>query len=248
MSKKNINTNPKDFYFKYNRIRTKLLLFIDNEIQSKIKQNNQYIKFNYRDEIRISFEETFTQKQINKNDFPFLNNLKTEKNDNSNKSFSTTDGYSNKVNKKSNQKEINNIHSKAFVNHPNKLFNNIIFLNKKFRSIKNISRQTSSILLKSKQKNSAKYLKNLCNNLKKCKNDKKPAKYIRSISVSTKFLDSNKNKKVSKKSNEIKIRKSKKDNNLYTFSLFKKPHKGDFVSNSKLRTSGKSTYSIFIKN
>ena len=62
MSENNINTNVQNSYYKYNRIRTKLLLFIDKEIQSKIKQNNKNFKFNYQDEIKINFEETFSQK------------------------------------------------------------------------------------------------------------------------------------------------------------------------------------------
>ena len=79
MSENNINTNIQNSYYKYIRIRTKLLLFFDKEIQSKIKQNNKNLKFNYQDEIRISFEETFIQKQANKYDFLGSNVQKIKK-------------------------------------------------------------------------------------------------------------------------------------------------------------------------
>ena len=62
MSTNYTNINIRNSYFRNNKIRTKLLLFIDNEIQTKIKQNNRYLKYNWEDEtvFRISFEENFS--------------------------------------------------------------------------------------------------------------------------------------------------------------------------------------------
>ena len=57
MATKNISTNIKNPYLRNNKIRTKLLLFIDNEIKSKIKQNHKNLKFNCENgiQVRISF-------------------------------------------------------------------------------------------------------------------------------------------------------------------------------------------------
>ena len=67
MSKKNMDTNIRNSYLKNNLIRMKLLLFIDNEIHSKMKQKIKNLKLNCGDktQIKISFEETYSQKQIN---------------------------------------------------------------------------------------------------------------------------------------------------------------------------------------
>ena len=127
------------------------------------------------------------------------------------------------------------------------MLENIICFKKKFYSIKNLSKQSSTFLILLKQKNVDEYLTNLCNCLKICKNNKKTATHIRSISISTKLINFNEDKKTTKKSNEIKIPKSKKDNNnIYTFSLFRKSQKGNLATNTKKRISGKSTNSIFV--
>ena len=235
-----MNMNIQNSYFKYNRIRSKLLLFIDNEIQSKIKQKYQYLKFNSEDEITISFEEIFIQKQTNKYDFPFI------KNDNSNKSISTIDDS---PNKKSDKKERNNTHSKMLFKEsdcPNKLSNNIICFNKKCYSIKHLSRQSSTFLILHKQKNAAEYLKNLCNNLKICKKNKKPVIHTRSISINTKFFDLCKDKKPSTKSNDVKMRKPKKVN-FNTLSLFRNSQKIKFGICSKNQISDKSNNPSIIR-
>ena len=74
-------SNIQNPYFKNNRIRTKLLLFIDNEIQSKLKQNIQNLKSNCKNEnqIKINLEETFNQKPIKKYFFSFQILIKLKK-------------------------------------------------------------------------------------------------------------------------------------------------------------------------
>ena len=216
-------------YFKNNRIRTKLLLFIDNEIQYKLKQNIQNLKLNCRNDNQINLEETFTQKRINKHFFSFSNIDKIKKNENSNKSLSTVDDSPNKIKEKSNKKRYI-IHFKTYAkedNYSNKLIN--ISFDKKIYSIKNLFKQSSTFLILQKQKNSFEYLKILCNNFKICKNNKKTVKRIRSINLKkSKLLDFN--KKINKKSNEIKLKKYKKENK---YSLFRKSQKKNNESNSK---------------
>ena len=245
MDRKNENS-----YCKNNRIRTKLLLFIDNEIQIKIKQNKQNLKFNCEEksQIQITFEETFSQKEIEKYGFSSSNITKTKKNDNSDKSFSTVDNSSNKNKKKSKQKERGINHPKTFVkedNLPNKLLNNVCF-HKKIYTIKNLSKQSSTFLILIKKKIGAKYLKNLCYNLKVCKNDKKPVKQCESINIKSKLLSLTKDKKAPKNSNKLIIPKSQKSN-ICSTSLFKKQQKENFIINTKRRNYGKSSHSLLIK-
>ena len=251
MSSKTANKNSTDFYSKHNRIRSKLLLFIDNEIQSKIKESNQNLKLNCEDEIliKISFEETFTQKQINNHYHSSSSSiLKIRKNNNSDKSFSTIDNSPNKITKTS-TKKIRNSHSKTLIKKDtstNKLFDNIICFNEKVYSLKNVSRQSSTFLILPKQKKSAEYLKSLCNNLKICKNDKKPVKKFKTLSIKSKLLNLNQEKKSPNKPNKTKTLKFKKVNkNVY--SLFRKSQKDNFEINSKLRTSRKLASSVLIK-
>ena len=243
-----MNTNIRNSYIKNNRIRTKLLLFIDNEIQSKTKKNNKNLKFNCKNEtsFKISFEETFTQKETIKYGFSFSNILITKKNDNSDKSVSTIDGSSNKIIKKSVKKNKSDIKFKSFSeedNLSNKSLNIIICFREKNYSIKNLSKQSSTFLILPKQKNATEYLKTLCNNLKICKKYKKPTKRNTSINIKTNLFDLSKDKKSPKKSNGTKFQKSK-NNSQYTYSLFKKPQKRNFVFNPKNKIS---TNSIFLK-
>ena len=251
MSTKNTNSSIQNSYCKNNRVRTKLLLLIDNEIQSKIKQNNLKLKYKYEDEtlFRMNFEETFIQKQINKYYFSSSKILETgKKNENSDKSLSTDDGSSNKGAEKSYQNGRNNNHCRTVHkkgNRTNKLLDNSINFHKKMYSIKNLSKQSSTFLILPKQKNAAKYLKTLCNNLKICKNYKKTVKQTKAININIKSNDFSSDKKVAIKSNKIKLQKPKKDNNLNNFCLFRKPKKKSVVVNSKNRTSGKNNNSIF---
>ena len=243
MSTKNMDKITQNSYFRNNRIRTKLLLFIDNEIQNKIKQNHQNLKFNCGDEnkIMISFEETFSQKQTNKYIF-----------NTSDKSVSTVDDSSNKLKEKLEQKKRVYSHSKTLYkedNLQNKILDDNICFHKKIYSIKNISRQSSTFLILPKHKYAAEYLKTLCNNLKKHKSFKKPTKHCESINIKSKLFNFSKEKKTPIKYNKIKIPKSQKNNldKLYKCSLFRKPQKENFVINSKLRNYGKSSNSILIK-
>ena len=247
MSTKNTITSIQSSYLRNNQIRTKLLLFIDNEIQSKIKQNNHNLKFICEDEIRIkiSFEETFTQKRRNKYVLYSSIITKNRKNINSDKSSSTIDGSSNKNIKKRNQTKRINTYSKICNkknNHSNEILNNYIYFNEKIYLVKKISRQSSTFLILPKHQNGTEHLKILFNNLKIAKNNKKPIKKIRSIksisNTKSKLFDLNKDKITPKKSNEIITQKSKKENH-YTHSLFRKSHKDNFVINSKYLTSGK---------
>ena len=235
MSAKITNINIQNSYSKNNKIRTKLLLFIDNEIQSKIKENGQKLKFTveYETEFKISFEETFTQTHTNKYDFYSLNTQKKQKDDNIGKSYSTIDYSSKKISGKLYQNERGIIHSKTLNKEDNlqkKILNNTICFNNKIYTIKNVSRQSSTFLILKKQKNAAAYLKNLCNNLKITKSNKSHTRYSKHTNINTKFSDSKQNKTSSKKSNEIKIQKSK-INKKYTNSSFSKLQNVNAVNN-----------------
>ena len=207
-----MNINNQNPYFKINKIRTKLLLFIDNEIQSKIKQNIKNLKFNCAEETptRIIFEETFTHKRTHKYSFSFSNIGETKKINNSCRFFSTVRGSS----------------IVDEYNHSIKQSNNSICLHKKIHTIKNRSKHSSAFLTIPKRKNASEYLKSLCNKLKIRKKDKKPNKHNRSSVIKRKLLDLSKDKKSRKISNEIKLEKSNK-NNQYTYSLFRKPQKAN---------------------
>ena len=202
--------NAKTSYFKNNLIRTKLLLFIDKEIQSKLKQKAKNLKYNCKDiaQIEISFEETFFQKETNKHGHFYSNNHESKINLTSDKTFSTVDNSS--IIKE-------DTHSK-------KCSNNIICFHNKNYLIKNLSKQSSTLLILPESKHSADYLKTLCNDLKISKKDKIPEKNTRSSVTKSKLLHLSKDKKTPEKINEIKIQKSKKDNQ-YTYSLFRKSQK-----------------------
>ena len=248
MSNQQINTTIQNYHLKNIRIRTKLLLFIDNEIQSKIKQNNKNLKFKCEAEIKIGFEETFTQKQSCKHVYSSSDLFETKKNDNSDKSLSTIDGSPNKVIKKSNIKR-SSTHSKTTikkVNSSNKLLNNIVNLNEKNYAIKTQTKKLSALLKLNKQINASEYLKTLCNNLKISKINKRPIKQSQSINLKNKLFNFSQDKKTTRKSNKIKAEKSKKDNKC-VHSLFRKPHRENSVVNSKHQVSRKVTGSFLIK-
>ena len=240
------NTNIQNHYLKNNQIRTKLLKFIDNEIKSKMQQKIKTIKFKCEDEsqIKISFEETFAQKQTNRYAFFSSNINKIKKNDNADKSISTVDDSSNKIHKKVYQKRLN-IRSKTISkvdNRSKKLLNNNNDFHKNIYSINNLSKQKNTFLIVPKKQNPAEYLKILCNNLKRPKNNKKPTIRITSRFIKSKLLDLNKDKKSSKKSSKLKLKKPKKENRYADFSLRKQ--KKNFVVNSKSEIFSNS---IFIK-
>ena len=234
-----MDKKTKSCYFKNNKIRTKLLLFIDNEIQFKIKQKTNNLKFNCENEnqTKISFEETFTQKYKDKYNCFTSSIFKKKKNDNSDKSFSTIDD-SNKIIEKPHKR--GNTHSKTHYNNPNKLFNNVIYYDKKIYSIKNISRQSSTFLILPKQKKAAEYLKILCNNLKMDKNDKKIAKQFEAISCKNNsfFL---KKIKSTQKSSKVNIPK------YNNHALFRKSQtKNSIILNTKNKITRKSTNNMIL--
>ena len=246
MTSENTNSNIKNSYLKNNRIRTKLLLFIDNEIlSSKMNRNNEKIKCRYNDDIqfKINFEETFCQKQAFKYDFSSSNIIKTKKSDKIDKSFLGIDNSTNKIITKLNKKERRSTHLKILAKEGdrlNKILNNTVYLNnKKTYSGKNLPRRSSTFLLLSKQKNAAEYLKTLCYNLKINKKDKKPVTKCATISLKSKSYNFIKHKKVSKKSAKIKVSESKK-NNKHIHSLFRKQQKDNFTTNSKNKISKNS--------
>ena len=245
-----MNKNTKNLYYRNNQIRAKLLLFIDKEIQSKIKQNNKNLKFKCINEslTKINFEETFTHKKTKKRHFSFSNTLKTKNTDNSEKSVSTIDDTSNKTSVKLHKKK-NITHSRTLSREKdgrsNKLINNVICFDKKIYSIKNISKRSSAFLILPKQKNAAEYLKNLCNNLKISKNKKKPIQKCGTVKIKNKRFNLSQDKKVSKKSNKNLNPKSKIENQ-YTYSLFRKPQNENILINPK-PIHRKSVNSVCIK-
>ena len=245
MSEKNIDISVKSSYSKNNQIRTKLLLFIDNEIQSKIKQKNNDLKISCEDEIqtKISFEETFSQKETDKYDFFPTNVSKLNKNNTSERSFSTIDD-SNKILEKSHKR--GNTHSKTYCNQPNKFLSNTIYYNKKVYTIKNRSRQSSTFLILPKQKKAADYLKTLCNNLKISKKDEKTIKQCGTINLKYQFLGLGQEKKSNKISSNINIPKPKKSNQC-AFALFRKSTKRNSAFKAKNQLSRKSTNMILLK-
>ena len=240
-----MSTKTKNLYFRNNQIRTKLLLFIDNEVQSKINRNNNNLKFKCEngDLTKICFEETYAHKETKKHDFTFSNVLKNKKSNNSDKSVSTADDTPNK--------KRDNIHSKTISGetaHPNnKILNNIICFNEKTYSVKTASKHSSTFLILSKQKNSAGYLKNLCNNLKICKNEKKPIKKCETINLKSKGLNLSQDKKTTKKSNKSKKNPKSKKENKITYSLFRKSQEENCLINPKRQMTRKSVNSVRIK-
>ena len=247
-----MSAKTQNFYSRNNKIRSKLLLFIDNEVQSKIKQNNQNIKFNFENDslIKICFEETFSQKKTKKRDYSILNTLRTKKNENSDKSISTIDDTSNKITVKSPLKKWGITHSKTLsgeeIRQNNKILDNKICYNEKVYSIKTLSKHSSTFLILPKRKNAVEYLKNLCDKLKICKNEKKPIKKSGTININRKSLNLGQDKKVQKKQSTSKKRKSIIESR-YNCSLFKKQQKENIFINPKNQISRKSVYSVCVK-
>ena len=148
-------------------------------------------------------------------------------------------------------KKRDNIHSKTISGetaHPNnKILNNNICFNEKIYLIKTLSKHSSTFLILSKQKNSAGYLKNLCNNLKICKNEKKPIKKCETINLKSKGLNLSQDKKTTKKSNKSKKNPKSKKENKITYSLFRKSQKENCLINPKRQMTRKSVNSVRIK-
>ena len=168
-----------------NKIRTKLLLFIDQEIQSKIKQKKLFYNLQNEEQKNIILyphtDEIYSQHQ-NTHFVSFSNfEEKTSKNDiklkkirrNSRQSISTC--LATPINKdvsfKSREsKNIsvcygNSICKKNFYNYT-LAYNNIINIKKNCYSIKKVLKPSSTFQIYKKQKTDKKYLKKLCNSLK----------------------------------------------------------------------------------
>ena len=168
-----------------NKIRTKLLLFIDQEIQSKIKQKKLFYNLQNEEQKNIILyphtDEIYSQHQ-NTHFVSFSNfEEKTSKNDiklkkirrNSRQSISTC--LATPINKdvsfKSREsKNIsvcygNSICKKNFYNYT-LAYNNIINIKKNCYSIKKVLKPSSTFQIYKKPKTDRKYLKNLCNSFK----------------------------------------------------------------------------------
>ena len=159
-SKKNI------FYSLANKIRTKLLLFIDNEIIQKSSKTNTKNSFN-EELIELSFEETFSEKTkdkicstiyVPKIDAPSISHTpcKTEEifiNDNYNTpDFNFRHQFHKKVIK--NKKEKSSFIRSVSNNKNKSNFKNnecIVFNDKKYIIRKNI-KQSSAFLIQKKKK------------------------------------------------------------------------------------------------
>ena len=200
-----------------NNIRTKLLLFIDNEIQTKIKNkllpefNTE--KINSISQIIINFEETYTQ---------YSNNEISKKSD------STNDDSPKKIP----NNEIKTKRTSRFVGTVKQKFENgfdsFKFFNGKIFSISPVKKEITS------PKKGKKFLKKLCENLKMT--EKKERYHVNSnrtiitlckIDVDDcekKNNNSNNSSKI--KSNNfanIKIKKEKKkEEKKQAYSLFRK--------------------------
>ena len=178
-SKKNI------FYSLANKIRTKLLLFIDNEIIQKSSKTNTKNSFN-EELIELSFEETFSEKTkdkicstiyVPKIDAPSISHTpcKTEEifiNDNYNTpDFNFHHQFHKKVIK--NKKEKSSFIRSVSNNKNKSNFKNnecIVFNDKKYIIRKNIKQSSAFLIQKKKEEKFEKdgiFLKNLCRNFKK---------------------------------------------------------------------------------
>ena len=195
-------------YKKANKIRMKLLLFIDKEIQSDKKNNQKIIqKRNQEYTSLIQFEETFFQNEsfhfVEINKIIFDSKMKKGKEKNKklvSKNDSTpifkipqnkgillpSNFFIHKTAKKEKSTtflnpicELKKAHSTLFSNH--------IKLEKKVYSMK-LKKKLSSVLeIYTKPKNDKKYLKDLCNNLKRMRpnaNRQKSTSFINNLSKS----------------------------------------------------------------
>ena len=165
-------------YDKANKIRQKLLLFIDNELLS----NQKYSKIsNVVDSFKICFDETFSH-----------NNLSNYNKCNINSSNSTTPSINtnfnfppslikrnkcknNTYNKKTNNNEVTNVKktNKTKTLNQNMFMERIIEMNNNKYVVKFKSSNSKTILVEQKKNKDCAFLSELCDKLKKRKrNDK----------------------------------------------------------------------------
>ena len=150
-------------YLIANKIRMKLLILIDTEIQNK--KNKFLLKDQEQNKLYINFEETYIQEE-RKNYFTFNEKSKpllTEINHNTKKLSPTRAFIYSKNNSQSEQ--IGNKNKKYSSNNI-QFLNTAIFYNNKNYLLKRNSKISSAITIYQKQKTDKQFLKNLCDNLK----------------------------------------------------------------------------------
>ena len=167
-----------------NEIRTKLLLFIDKEIQTKIKQKKLFYNPQNKEQKNITLYSSINKMYSNQQNKFFISFNKFEKKISKNevivkknrrKSQQSISTYF--ASPITNDKQFQNGNVKNFsVYHGNPegkrnsqnyyLYNNIINIKKNRYSIKKLQKPTSTFQIYKKPKTDRKYLKNLCNSLK----------------------------------------------------------------------------------
>ena len=168
-----------------NEIRTKLLLFVDKEIQSKIKQKKLYYNPQYEEQRNNILYSNINKTYFHHENTFFISSSKFEEkasnkekqleqiHQRSQKTISTcfdTSAPKDLLFQSENLKNIpvcygNQTCKKNF----NYIFfpsNNIININEKVYSIKKVLKPSSTFQIYKKQKTDIKYLKNLCNSFK----------------------------------------------------------------------------------
>ena len=168
-----------------NEIRTKLLLFVDKEIQSKIKQKKLYYNPQYEEQRNNILYSNINKTYFHHENTFFISSSKFEEkasnkekkleqiHQRSQKTISTcfdTSAPKDLLFQSENLKNIpvcygNQTGKKNF----NYIFfpsNNIININEKVYSIKKVLKPSSTFQIYKKQKTDIKYLKNLCNSFK----------------------------------------------------------------------------------
>ena len=160
-------------FFIANKIRTKLLLFIDQEIQSKIKQNK--LKDNlrkYHESKLFNHVKTYAYQpnivfMSTINNFDFSNAKNKQKRKNSKNSCSTFEitPNNNNILSQTGENSVNvcdlNFTKRKKISH----YNSICF-HEKYYSIKRNIRHSSTFQIYKKPKTDKKYLKDLCSNFK----------------------------------------------------------------------------------
>lgn len=173
INKKKMSTVFSSF-FVANKIRTKLLLYIDQEIQSKIKQNKLKNNLQKYDKTKFSKKnvKTYTYQpniifMSSINFFDFSNSKNTKNRKSSNKSCSTCEITPNDYNILSQSKNnLVSVHNSGLVDSNKISYHNIIYFHKKYYSIKRNLKHSSTLQIYKKPKTDRKYLKKLCDSLK----------------------------------------------------------------------------------
>ena len=164
-----------NMYKTANKVRMKLLLFIDKEIQFRKKTNSEFIQKENKESISlIHLEETFSQiEPIHFSPIKIYKKIlskESQKPSEKMKNLISKNGVGSKFQIKQNKKiEIcfDSLHRKTDPEGKYSTLNtNLIHFNEKVYSMK-VKRKTSSVLeINSKPKNDKNYLIELCNNLK----------------------------------------------------------------------------------